>query len=145
MTRFSHILFPTDGSENSLKALNYVKEMAEKFGAKVTVINTFGLPVMFPAEIYTDVYGQVLKSLEEQSQAVLENVKKEIKNSLVETISLQGDPGHFITNTALEKKCDLIVMGSRGLGAVKTFLLGSVSNYVLHHAKCPVLIIHNDK
>lgn len=49
---FSHILFPTDGSENSLKALNYVKEIAEKFQAKVTVINTFGLPVMFKSEIY---------------------------------------------------------------------------------------------
>ena len=54
MSTFSHILFPTDGSENSLRALKYVKEIAEQFQAKVTLINSFEVPVMVSSEIYID-------------------------------------------------------------------------------------------
>ena len=139
--KFSHILFPTDGSENSVRALNYVKEMAEKFQAKVTVINTFELPVLLSSEMYTDIYGQVLKSLAEQSMILLENVKKEMQGLSVEIISLEGSAGLLITSIAAEKNCDLIIMGSHEVRTLKNFLISSVSNYVIHHAQCPLLVI----
>ncbi|MFN4151196.1 MAG: universal stress protein [Candidatus Sericytochromatia bacterium] len=43
---------------------------------------------------------------------------------------------------ASEVESSMILMGSRGLGSIKSVLMGSVSSYVLHHAKCPVMIIH---
>ncbi|XP_063435110.1 universal stress protein YxiE-like [Mytilus trossulus] len=55
-------------------------------------------------------------------------------------IRVQGDPGHKIVTTAEECKASLIVLGSRGLGAVRRTILGSVSDYILHHATVPVLV-----
>jgi len=52
-----------------------------------------------------------------------------------------GLPTETIVDFCQEKDCDLIIMGSRGLGAIKQLFVGSVSNYVLHHAGCPVLVI----
>ena len=52
-----------------------------------------------------------------------------------------GDPAEAIRDYEKEISADLIVMGSRGLGLVRGVLLGSVSKYVLEHAKCPVLIV----
>ena len=48
--------------------------------------------------------------------------------------------GEAIVNAAKEEKVTLIVMGTRGLGKIRRTLMGSVSDYVLHHAHCPVLI-----
>ena len=49
-------------------------------------------------------------------------------------------PGEVIVETAAEEKATFIVMGTRGLGSVRRTLMGSVSDYVVHHAKCPVMI-----
>ena len=53
-----------------------------------------------------------------------------------------GHPAEVIVRLAETDGFDLVVLGSRGLGGVKEFLLGSVSNRVSHHARCPVLIVH---
>ncbi|VDI59089.1 Hypothetical predicted protein [Mytilus galloprovincialis] len=55
-------------------------------------------------------------------------------------IRVQGDPGHKIVTTAEECKASLIVLGSRGLGAIRRTILGSVSDYILHHSTVPVLV-----
>lgn len=52
-----------------------------------------------------------------------------------------GDPGGAICMVARDIDADVIVLGSRGRGVVKRVLLGSVSEYVLHHAACPVLVV----
>ena len=49
-------------------------------------------------------------------------------------------PGHVIAEIAKEKAASTVVMGTRGLGTMRRTILGSVSDYVLHHAHCPVLI-----
>ena len=52
-----------------------------------------------------------------------------------------GDPGRMICEIARTYKADLIILGRRGLSGIKEFFLGSVSNYVLHHAHCSVLTV----
>jgi len=54
---------------------------------------------------------------------------------------ISGSPGSKIVNTANKEKFDLIVIGSRGLGRVQEAFLGSVSNYVTHKARMPVLLV----
>jgi len=49
-------------------------------------------------------------------------------------------PGEVIVDLALEEKANMIVMGSRGLGTIRRTLIGSVSDYVVHHAHCPVVV-----
>ena len=52
-----------------------------------------------------------------------------------------GSPGPVLLNMAEEQGCDLIVMGSRGLGPLKGIFMGSVSSYMVSRSKCPVLIV----
>lgn len=68
--------------------------------------------------------------------------KKAIERSVkAETIQLFGRPGWIVCDRAKELAVDLIIMGSRGLSGLKELFVGSVSNYVLHHAPCSVLIV----
>lgn len=74
----------------------------------------------------------LLKSFAEQAEA--ENVKAEYSQNL-------GSPGPTICSMAKSWDADLIVMGRRGLSGLRELLMGSVSNYVLHHATCSVLAV----
>ena len=56
-----------------------------------------------------------------------------------------GDPAHTIVDIAERYRCDLIVMGARGTSALRSALLGSVSNEVLHAASIPVMIVKADE
>jgi len=67
---------------------------------------------------------------------------KELKPDLkISTVLKEGRPADEIVKTAKEENFDLIVMGHRGLGRVKEFFLGSVSDRVADEAHCPVLIV----
>ena len=57
-----------------------------------------------------------------------------------EHIREEGDAGYRLCHIAHDKGVNMIVMGTRGLGTVRRTILGSVSDYVLHHAHCPVII-----
>ena len=57
-----------------------------------------------------------------------------------QTEVLYGDPGHALCHVAAERSARAIVMGSRGRGGLKRALLGSVSDYVVRNAPCPVVI-----
>ena len=74
---------------------------------------------------------------------LLENLKKDLeaKDIKVKTILEKGPARTVIVSKVDSEECDLVVVGSRGLGNVTSLIIGSVSNYVLHHAKCPVLLI----
>jgi len=144
MPILNHILFPTDGSENSKHALEYVKELASKGTIKITILNVYELPIFIHNnELSKDIYDEIIHNTKSESGKILETCKKELQDTddYIDTLSLEGKAGDVIVKTAQVKNCDLIVMGSRGLGTLKSFLLGSASNYVLHNSLCPVLIV----
>jgi nucleotide-binding universal stress UspA family protein len=60
-----------------------------------------------------------------------------------EFTQIPGNPGQTIKKIAQNWDADLIVMGSRGRTGLSELVLGSVSNYVMHHAPCSVLIVHS--
>ena len=62
----------------------------------------------------------------------------------VHAVEFGGNPGEALIRIAEDDKADMIVMGTRGLGMLRRTILGSVSDYVVHHAKIPVLICHKD-
>jgi nucleotide-binding universal stress UspA family protein len=141
---FKHILYPSDGSNASEQVLTHVRDLAQKFNAEVTVLHAYEFLEVIPVYETTYAYLDELENyLESQSSQIASQIKQKLTDAGItaHTAVIKGDPGYSIINTAEEHHCDLIVMGSRGLGPVKRFLLGSVSHYVVNHAKCPVMIV----
>jgi nucleotide-binding universal stress UspA family protein len=77
----------------------------------------------------------------EQTRPLLTSVASKIVDVPVETQVLLGTPGAAIVTAARDSNADLIVMGTHGRTGISRLLLGSVAEYVLRHAQCPVLTI----
>ena len=138
------ILVAYDSGKKSNKALEIAIEIAKKFGAEIYIFTSVKMP-----EIVSSIAGQnMLKDLEEKSydyfKSELAEVGERIKNEGVQfqTIIVHDSPGAAIVSFAEKEKIDMIAMGSRNRGVFEGLLmgLGSVSNYVIQNASCPVLI-----
>ncbi|MBI4258461.1 MAG: universal stress protein [Thaumarchaeota archaeon] len=139
---FNKILVAIDGSRNAFRALEYAVDLAKKYDASITLIHVVERPV-YPY-VYAEgvaVHGDIYATLREEGEKLLAEKKEELvkKGLKAETRLVTGNPAEEVLKTSTNH--DLIVIGSRGLGTVKTFLLGSVSTKVSQHAKKPVLII----
>ena len=144
---FNKILLASDGSEDAMNAAAVAAEMATKFGSKVVVVNVFTMPPMvtpYVGSLGLDLDPVALNRIADEAQAaVCKHTGEVLAKAGVsyETRNEIGNPAEVIITTAEEEKCDLIVLGSRGLSGVQSFFLGSVSDRVTHHAHCPVLIV----
>ena len=76
-----------------------------------------------------------------KAEAIVEQVAKEKPGLKITTRVELGDPVDTICEVAKTMKADLVVVGARGHNAAQRFLLGSVSDRVVHHASCPVLVV----
>jgi nucleotide-binding universal stress UspA family protein len=142
---FSKILLATDGSDCALQAAKVVAALARKFSADLLVLTVFAMPTSFPP--FPRVAGLDLdvdhSSIRKRQEDILVLTGRVLDTQEVAYMSRKetGHPADVILRVGEEESCDLIVLGSRGLGEVKRFLLGSVSDAVAHHAHCPVLIV----
>ncbi|MBX5329321.1 MAG: universal stress protein [Candidatus Bathyarchaeota archaeon] len=153
---FEKILVPLDGSEHSLKALNVAIQIAKKFEAKLTLIHVYsvtirpiimpepttmtppGVPIMTPLEI-----SKVAEASREVGNRILGDGEEKAKAEgvQVEKILTEGHVVQEIIRVAKEGNYDLIVIGARGISRVREMLLGSVTDGVIHHVSCPVLVV----
>jgi nucleotide-binding universal stress UspA family protein len=78
-----------------------------------------------------------------ESLKIVERCKEMANKSGVNinTVLLEGDPAFEIMGYSDREKFDLIIIGSRGMGKFKEMIIGSVSNKVLHHAKCSIMLV----
>lgn len=140
------ILLCTDGSEHALKAAQWAVDMAPALHAELILVSVFNPPVGSllwtvapePMSLDDKIYSgdTVREALTKATAALLEAAHVPFR-MVVE----MGDPVQKIVEIAQQEQADLILMGSRGMGGFKSLLLGSVSDAVLHHAPCPVLIV----
>jgi nucleotide-binding universal stress UspA family protein len=157
----ANILVPLDGSEHSLKALDYAITLATKFSSVVHIVHIIHIVQAITAATYdtaftmhglytraSDMAGPAfmidLKNhLEENGRRILAATEAKTREAGIKAVTtlLYGSPAEEIINFAEKKEMDLIVIGDRGLGSVTRFFLGSVSNKVSRHASCPVLIV----
>lgn len=143
------ILLAVDGSICSDAAVEEVVKRPWPPESEVKVITAVEMAVvtgMEPWAISPDYFEQMEKSLREGAQDVIKRAMSKFKvingNTLkISTEIIQGSPRQVIVDEAERWHADLIVMGSRGLGAWNRLLLGSVSSGVVHHAKCSVEIV----
>jgi nucleotide-binding universal stress UspA family protein len=134
--RFEKILVPLDGSKNSLKALETAIHLAGENKASLVVIHVI--------HTLSQKAGVKQKSGEEEvpPSFILQTKKLAIKNKIpFSSRILTGDPGHAIVEYSNTHSIDLIVIGARGVNTFKNIFLGSVSSYVLHKSKIPVMLI----
>lgn len=142
---FSRILVGLDGSEYSLKALEFAIDLAKKYHSQLVLVHvvlrqTYAIN---PPEAGILAGTSIVRELEAEGRAILAKAEETVKAQglPVEVRLRQGVPAEELLRASVDEKADLLVLGSRGLSQVKAFLLGSVSDKVSHHAKCPTLIV----
>jgi nucleotide-binding universal stress UspA family protein len=142
MPAFRHILFPVDFSERSKALRPYVKQVAQQFQAKLTLLNA----VVVPPGVYAGMEGTYpelfdYESLSTQLRELLNNFFDPADRAAIkefETVVESGDPVAVIVNYARAAGVDLIMMPTHGYGKYRSLLLGSVTAKVLHDAECAV-------
>ena len=145
------ILLATDGTKQSLAAV----EMLKKFGftkdeGEIKLISIVDMAVPLALNIYEGYLpdtAEIENSAKENAKKILEETKADLAlkfpNININTEVLLGAPEIRIVEKAEEMKADLIIVGSHGYNRWERLLLGSVSDSVIHHAPCSVLIVRN--
>lgn len=136
-----HILVPTDGSEGAIEAARLAADLAERYGATVTVLHASQIPSSFMLGVAPPV-AEISEFLEVVAKESVDKVRPALEEKGIEYTAevRNGSPATVIVDFAAEAGVDLIVIGHRGLSGFERFLLGSVSGKVVNHAPCAVLV-----
>ena len=143
------IMLATDGSPSAEDATRKAIELASELHAPLTVVAVAHAQLPFVGYYgyaYTDVISELRKMQREHVERVLATVRERVTAAgvLGEILALEGMPGEEICKAAQERGVRLIVVGAHGWGRVGRVIHGSVSEYVLHHADAPVLVVAGD-
>jgi nucleotide-binding universal stress UspA family protein len=144
------ILFATDGAQQSEAAIEMMKLFALSDGDEVKVISVVDMAVPMAIDIYGGYLpdtGELEKTARENAGKLLQSTEERIRaqfpneNLAISSEVLFGSPESRIVETAEATHPDVIVLGSHGYSRWERLLLGSVSDSVVHHAPCSVLIV----
>ncbi|MBE9251173.1 universal stress protein [Dolichospermum sp. LEGE 00240] len=156
---FNKILVAVDRSEMSIKVFEQALSLAKITSANLMLLHVLsqeeeGSPeaLVFPNIDYYPgwneqsfkLYQEHWEKFKNEGLQMLQSWSAQANTSGVNTEFTQntGSPGRMICELATDWNADLIIMGRRGRSGLAEFFLGSVSNYVLHHAPCSVQIVH---
>jgi nucleotide-binding universal stress UspA family protein len=143
--RIEHILCPTDFSMFSARAVRHASALAQRFGARLTVLHVWApyatSPLHTPAMILAN---QDLRALiDDEMRAFVESAVQD--GATVKTVVREGEPWREIQAMAEQLPADLLVMGTHGRGGFEHLLLGSVTEKILRRAPCPVLSVCHEE
>jgi nucleotide-binding universal stress UspA family protein len=147
------ILLATDGSENANLASSIAADLAKSTNSELHVVYVGHMPSIFyesPGAIVLDpdLQSRMEEDAEEAARAKLKDQVQKIREAGTEVAGVHtrvGFPDAEIVGLAERLSAGLIVMGSRGLGPLRRALMGSVSDSVVRHAHCPVLVVRQEK
>lgn len=129
------ILCPVDFSETSTKAFEYAVRVAEHTEATIILFHAFDVPDSWAK-------GGRLNEIDPQVKAQLMEMTPAAEVS-IERVAHGGPAGPVICWMAQDKACDLIVVGTHGRRGVSHLLMGSVAEYCVRNARCPVLTVRD--
>jgi nucleotide-binding universal stress UspA family protein len=149
------ILVPIDGSKHSHKALDFALDFFKDNSVKIEILNVIPnfnvhTPYVKPAPEYEKVelpewMKEYIEKINANHEKVVSEALKKVRekkpNLKVSARLAEGRPAEKIVEISKEENFDLIVIGSKGLGGVKKFFLGGVTDRVADEAECPVLIV----
>ena len=138
---FKNIILAIDGSEYSHRALAYAKSVAERYEANLWLVHVFSHTSDLLG--YQD-FEKLYARRKSAGQAVVDDAQKILGSTTFKVHGelLEGSEAEAILTVAENHQADLIVMGTRGFGAVKGLLVGSVSRKVIYLSTCPVMVVH---
>ena len=146
--KFKRILVALDDDDCSQKTLEYAKELADLYKSEVALVTIISptSPVAYGADPLLGqqpiIVPEVSEIEQQGAQTYLERVSKEFDSANgVYIFNRIGNVKDEIISTAHEWDADLIIMGTNGRTGFDLFLSGSVSESVVRHAKCPVLVV----
>lgn len=142
MSFYSKILVAHDGSELAEKALKTAIKLAGV--DKKIELHILHVLKPLPLLVFLEAGEESVKGLRRERAELMMNEIKESLESMGNPVIIEISEGHpekKIIKYAEHHACDMIIMGSRGLGGIKEFFLGSVSHYVVQHAHVPTFII----
>jgi nucleotide-binding universal stress UspA family protein len=143
---FHNILVAVDGSPDADLALTEAIDLAESEHTRLTLFTAVSQP---PATAYVaggEEVGRLFEDAHANAEAILRHARERVPDDLSVTTVLSERPIRAaLMSEIADGVHDLVVVGSRGRGAVRAALLGSTSHYVLHHSPVPVLIVHADR
>jgi len=133
------ILVPLDGSANSFRGLDRAIYLARQFHTTITGLYVVPMDKPYPSDPITSMEKLFLKN----AAKFMEKAKKKAaqNNILFVDKIVYGDDGVEIVRIAKRGNFDIIIIGSRGIIIVKEIFIGGSSNYVLHKAPMPVMIV----
>jgi universal stress protein A len=138
---FKKILVAVDDSEFSAHAADVAIELAKPLKAKIGFVHVFD-PSVGPGTMWSVPADKLMELSEREAKRVLAKFRERAETrSVVPEFLESGVPAVKIVDTAKKWPADMIVMGSHGRGKIGGLLLGSVSQGVLRHAPCPVLVV----
>jgi nucleotide-binding universal stress UspA family protein len=143
---FHDILVAVDGSPDADLALAEAIDLAESEHTRLTLFTAVSQP---PATTYLAAgveVGQLVVDARAEAETILRRACERVPDDLSVSAVLSERPIRAALMSQIgDGVHDLVVVGSRGRGAIRAALLGSTSHYVLHHSPVPVLIVHADR
>ena len=144
MPKIKHILVPTDFDESAEQALQYAVELSQQFGARLTLLHVYEIPVhayttmMYPPEGFVKELGAAArKKLDE----AVNTVRKQVPEAT--SILHAGTPGEQILTAIKETGADLVVMGTHGRRGLGHVMFGSVAEKTVRQSPIPVLVVRS--
>ena len=136
------ILVAIDGSQPSLNAVKTAAEIARGIGAKLEIVYV-SAPNLLPPNVYADVVARLEAEEKKYAQETLKKAATEAAsfNVTIDSINVIGEPAESVAELAERPDVGMVVVGSRGRGAVTRVLLGSVADRLVHICKKPVLVV----
>jgi nucleotide-binding universal stress UspA family protein len=143
---FKKILFPTDFSDVSQKAVKYIKQLKGAGAQEVIVLHVIDEKELLVLSRVPDQYLQITTLMEKEIAKELAVVEADMASEgfSVKLKVKTGKPFTEIMMTATEEKVSIIVVGSHGKSNIGEMLMGSVSENVIRHAKVPLLVISRE-
>jgi nucleotide-binding universal stress UspA family protein len=143
------ILVATDGSKEAELASSSAADLAERTGSELHVVYVGHMPPVFYESPGTwaldpDLQRRMQERVDEEAKARLDEQVQRVREAGGEVAGAHariGRPDAEIVGLAEELGAELIVLGSRGLGPLRSALMGSVSDSVIRHARCPVMVV----
>ena len=137
---FSNIVVGIDGSENSLRALKYAQNLAEKFESRLTIVHAY--PRTSDLHDFEG-YDILVARRKNDGWKIIAKARELLTGAAFEIVEdlLEEPADEAILSAAEARNADLIVVGTRGMGTIKSVLFGSVATKVTHRADCPVLVV----